>query len=176
MRFLETSLHGVRVVETDPVRDPRGSFERGYCRREFEAAGLRLEPAQQNFASSRTRGTLRGLHYQKPPHAEAKLVRCVRGAIFDVVLDIRPESPTYLRWEGFELRPDDGRMVYAPEGVAHGYLTLEDDSLITYLVSAFYAPHAEGGVRWDDPRFAIDWPIAPTTLSDKDKAWPDFET
>ena len=146
-----------------------------WCATELAARGLNGAFVQCNGSFSVARGTLRGLHYQRTPYAEVKLVRCIRGAVFDVVVDLRPESPTYLAWMGVELTADRRNMVYVPEGCAHGYLTLEDESEVMYPVSQFYHPEAEGGVRWDDPRFGIVWPAGgPTTVSDKDQRWPDF--
>jgi dTDP-4-dehydrorhamnose 3,5-epimerase len=175
MRFLETPLPDAFIIELTPVGDDRGHFARTFCRAEFEAHGLNPNILQVNTALSKRRGTLRGMHYQDAPHAEAKLVRCIRGALFDVIVDLRPASSTYCRWFGIELTPDGGKMLYVPEGFAHGYQTLMDHTEVTYQVSASYAPQAEGGFRWDDPSVAISWPITEgVLLSAKDRAWPDF--
>jgi dTDP-4-dehydrorhamnose 3,5-epimerase len=174
--FRTTELPGAVLVELEPRDDERGFFARFFCRREFAEHGLELEVAQANVAFNRRRGTLRGLHYQAPPHEEAKLVRCVRGALHDVVVDLRPGSPTFRQWLAVELTAENGRMLYVPAGFAHGYQTLVDETEALYLHSAFHAPEAERGVRWDDPAFGIDWPgVDRRVLSAKDQAWPDFE-
>ena len=175
MRFSATPLDGAYVVELDRHGDDRGHFARTFCQTEFRDHGLNPTVVQANTALSRYKGTLRGMHYQRHPHAEAKLVRCVRGALYDVMVDLRPESATYCQWFGMELTPDGGKMLYVPEGFAHGYQTLVDDTEVIYQVSAAYAPQAEGGLRWDDPAIAIQWPIGDgVILSAKDRAWPDF--
>jgi len=176
MRFDATPLEGAYVIELEPHGDDRGHFARTYCQAEFSQHGLAATVMQANTAFSKHKGTLRGMHYQVAPHAEAKLVRCIRGALFDVMVDLRPDSVTYCQWFGLELTPDGGRMLYVPEGFAHGYQTLMDDTEVIYQVSASYAPQAERGVRWDEARFGIQWPITDAViLSDKDRAWPDFE-
>ncbi len=175
MDFLPTEVSGAWLVEPRAFEDDRGVFLRAWCRDEMREAGIEVDFVQSNLAGSVRRGTLRGLHYQVAPHEEAKLVRCVRGSIFDVVVDIRPDSETYGQWHGATLSDKNRRMLYVPPGCAHGYLTLEDDSEAYYLVSARYAPESERGIRWDDPAFNIDWPIRENLiLSDKDKAWPAF--
>ena len=174
MRFDATSLDGVRVVDLEPKGDARGFFARAFCADELAAAGLETAVAQANLSWNAARGTLRGLHYQLPPAAETKLVRCTRGAVWDAVVDLRPDSPTFRRWEGFEISAENRRAVYVPRGCAHGYLTLTDDAEVLYFVSAPYSPELERGVRWDDPAFAIDWPVAPTVVSDRDRSHPDF--
>ncbi|BBO77671.1 dTDP-4-dehydrorhamnose 3,5-epimerase [Desulfosarcina widdelii] len=175
MKFEKTEIAGVVVIKLEKIQDPRGYFARTFCRREFETHGLSTSLVQANTALSHHKGTLRGMHYQAAPHGEAKLVRCIRGAIFDAVVDLRPASPSYCRWFGVELTEDNGRMLYFPEGLAHGYQTLQDDSEVAYMVSQFYTPEAEKGVRWNDPRFNIVWPIVDgVLLSDKDRQWPDF--
>jgi dTDP-4-dehydrorhamnose 3,5-epimerase len=174
--FHPTKLPGVTVVELEPRDDERGFFARFFCRREFAEQGLELEVAQANLAFNRRRGTLRGLHYQAPPHDEAKLVRCVRGALYDVVVDLRPGSPTYRQWLAVELTGENRSLLYVPPGLAHGYQTLTDETEAMYLHSAVHAPEAERGVRWDDPAFGIEWPEADQrVLSAKDRAWPDFQ-
>lgn len=174
MIFEETAIRGVFLVRLEPSVGPRGSFARTFCRREFAEAGLNPHVEQCNVSMNPLRGTLRGLHLQYPPSAEAKLIRCTRGAMFDVLVDVRPDSPTHLEWVGVELTGAGTTSLYAPEGLAHGFVTLDDDTEITYLMSAPYVPELAGGYRWDDPAFGIDWPIAPRILSDRDKAWADY--
>jgi dTDP-4-dehydrorhamnose 3,5-epimerase len=177
MVFSETPLSGVYAIELDLYTDARGSFARSYCVRDFEARGLNPRVAQCNVSHNRSRGTLRGMHYQVAPHEEAKLVRCTRGAMYDVVVDLRPQSSTYLRWAAFDLRALPGRpstQVYIPPGCAHGFLTLEDDTEVFYQMSEFYAPEAAHGFRWDDPAFGIEWPEPVRLISDRDRTYPDF--
>ena len=174
MRFLETDLQGLVVVEPDTYPDERGSFVRTFDAAEWEAHGLRARFAQSSFARNLHRGTLRGMHYQDAPHAEAKAVRCSRGAIFDVALDLRPRSATFRRWFGLELNEDNATMLYLPEGFAHGYLTLTEVSEVAYLISEPYVPKLARGVRWDDPAFAIEWPAAPQLMSERDRDFPEF--
>ena len=175
MIFRETKLEGSFIIEVRKIADERGFFGRSWCKREFNAQKLSAEMAQANIAFSFHKGTLRGLHYQQEPFAEAKLVRCTRGAAYDVILDLRPDSPTYGQWIGTELTQDNYHMIYAPEGFAHGYLTLEDDTEMSYSVSQFYAPEAERGIRYDDPAFGIAWPADIRLVSDKDKGWPNYD-
>ena len=174
MIWRETELAGAFVVESEPIEDERGWFARIYDEGELEQNGLATRFAQGSLAYNKERGTLRGMHYQADPHAEAKLVRCISGAVHDVIVDLRPASPTFKRWVAVELTAASGRMLYVPEGLAHGYLTLENESETLYLISAPYAPEAGRGVRWDDQAFGIAWPDEPRVLSEKDKAWPDF--
>jgi dTDP-4-dehydrorhamnose 3,5-epimerase len=174
MIFTDAPLAGAKLVELDKRGDDRGSFARLWCHREFEANGIPMSVAQINNSISRKRGTMRGLHYQAAPHGEAKLMRCVRGSIFDVIVDLRPASPTYTQWFGLELTAANRAMLYVPEHFAHGYLALEDDSEVIYLVSEFYSPEHERGVRHDDPAFGIEWPIEVEIVSDKDRSWPDY--
>lgn len=174
MRFERTALEGVRLIYLEPRGDARGAFARTFCARTFAAEGLKIFYPQQNASVSAKAGTLRGMHRQRGEHAEAKLIRCLRGAIYDVLIDLRPESPTYRRWEAYELAAGDARMLYAPPGLAHGFQTLRDDTEVSYLVSAEYAPEAEAGVRHDDPAFAVVWPLPVSVISPKDQAWPDF--
>jgi dTDP-4-dehydrorhamnose 3,5-epimerase len=175
MRFRETEIPGAFLVELEPAEDERGFFARTWAREELAERGLAADVVQASTAWNRRAGTLRGLHWQAEPHAETKLVRCVRGAIWDVIVDVRPDSPAFLRWWGVELRAGDGLQLYVPEGVAHGYQTLADDTETTYLISAAYVPEAQRGARWDDPAFAIAWPeAAERTISERDLAWPDF--
>jgi len=170
--FIPTSIDGVMIVELEPRGDDRGFFARSFCARTFASEGLTPVTVQTNVSVNRVAGTLRGLHYQHAPAAEAKLVRCTRGRVFDVALDVRPASPTYLQHVATILDADSRRALYVPEGFAHGFLTLEDDTELTYQVSAEYSPQAEDGVRWDDPAVAIPWPIEVRVISDKDEAWP----
>jgi dTDP-4-dehydrorhamnose 3,5-epimerase len=174
MRFLPTELAGAVLIEPERREDARGFFARTFCEEEFAAAGLVTRYVQANAAGNRRAGTLRGLHYQVAPHAEVKVVRCTRGAVFDVILDLRPDSPSFRRWQGFELSAENGAMLYVPEGFAHGYQTLADDTELAYQVSRAYAPGAERGIRHDDPAFAISWPRPVAIISEKDAAWPDF--
>ena len=175
MRFTETRVQGAYLVEPEPRGDDRGFFARIWCRDEFAAQGLSAVFVQCNDAFTAKRGTLRGLHYQSAPHEEVKLIRCVRGAVFDVLVDLRPASPTYAQWVGVTLSAENRTMVYVPEGCAHGYLALEDGSEVIYPVTKAYQPAAERGVRWNDPRFGIEWPeIGPLLISPKDEGWPDY--
>jgi dTDP-4-dehydrorhamnose 3,5-epimerase len=172
--FAETPLAGAFLIDLEPRRDERGFFARTFCAREFAARGLNPRVVQANLSRNLRRGTLRGLHYQRPPFAEAKSVRCVAGSVFDAIVDLRLDSPTHLRWFGVTLSREDGRMLYVPEGFAHGYQALEDGSEVLYLVSEFYAPEHEAAVRWDDPRFGIRWPLPDPILSPRDAAHPDY--
>jgi dTDP-4-dehydrorhamnose 3,5-epimerase len=174
MRFTSTPLTGAYLVEITKIGDERGFFGRSWCRREMAEHGLDGEIAQVNTSFSRARGTLRGLHFQIAPHRESKLVRCTRGAIFDVIVDLRPESPTYRQWFGAELTADNHIALYSPKGFAQGFITLQDDTEITYFASDPYAPGKDRGVRWNDPQFGIQWPLQPVVISDKDREWPDF--
>lgn len=172
MQFSECDVAGAWVIDMTPIGDERGAFMRAWCSREFEAHAIDFAPVQANVARSARTGTMRGLHYQVSPALEAKLVRCTRGSVFDLVLDLRPESKTYRKWFGTRISPDDGRTLYVPEGCAHGCLSLEDDSEVLYLTSAFYAPGCVRGVRFDDPAFAIDWPTRIMHVSEQDRSWP----
>jgi dTDP-4-dehydrorhamnose 3,5-epimerase len=174
MEFIETSLKGACVVRLKKIEDERGYFARAWCREEFLQHGLNPEMVQLNVGFSHRRGTLRGLHYQLAPHAEAKFIRCTRGAIYDVIIDLRKESPTLGQWHGIELKPDNGLMVYAPEGFAHGCQSLEDNTEMYYMTSAPFAPSAALGVRYNDPAFAITWPLPVSLISAADRSWPDF--
>lgn len=172
MKFSKTSLNDAMLIELEKRGDERGFFARTFCTREFAQAGLETSFVQANHSRNVKAGTLRGMHYQKAPHGEVKLVRCVKGAIHDVIIDLRAGSPSYGRWEGFDLDAEEGRMLYVPAGFAHGFQTLQDDTDITYQVSHPYTPEAEAGVRWDDPAFGITWPLALSNISEKDAAWP----
>ena len=175
MRCVARPLPGMLLLEAEPRADQRGFFARVFCREALRDLGAEPMVEQANLSYSAKRGTLRGLHYQLGSSAETKIVACVRGAIHDVVLDLRPASPTFRRWAAVELSAANGRLVVVPEGCAHGFLTLEDDSLAFYLVSAPYDPVRERGVRWDDPAFGIAWPFPPSVISDRDAAHPDFD-
>lgn len=175
MTFTATELPGVLIVESDVFPDERGYFARTWMRDEFEAHGLETTIVQRSLASNRRRGTIRGLHYQVAPVEEVKLIQVVSGAVFDVVLDLRPESPTCRRWIGIELAAGAHRMLYVPRGMAHGYQTLADETTITYSVSAPYSPSHQRGVRWNDPAFAIGWPLGPpVSISPRDASFPDY--
>jgi len=174
MRFVATALPGVTLIEPQPTHDDRGSFSRLYCADTFRRAGLTTGVVQINCARTHRRGTLRGLHYQHPPYGECKLLRCSRGRLFDVALDLRHDSPAYRRWVGVELSARNGRLLTIPPGCAHGYQVLDDDSEIWYAVSAPYTPAAEAGVRWDDPSFAIRWPLPVSAISTRDRSWNDW--
>jgi dTDP-4-dehydrorhamnose 3,5-epimerase len=174
MIFTETEIPGAVLIDLEPHGDSRGFFARAWSADEFEARGLSISFVQANVSLSAQRGTLRGLHYQVAPHQEAKLVRCTRGAIHDVVVDLRPESPTYRRWIGVELSAENRRMLYVPEGCAHGYQTLTDDAEVFYPVTARYAPESERGLRFDDAAFGIDWALEVSVISEKDRSWPDY--
>ncbi|HEX2189563.1 MAG TPA: dTDP-4-dehydrorhamnose 3,5-epimerase [Longimicrobiaceae bacterium] len=171
MIFTETRLAGAWTIDPERREDERGFFARVYCEREFREHGLMPHVAQANMSSNPRRGTLRGMHYQVEPYREAKLVRCTRGAIHDVIVDLRPDSPTRLQWIGVDLTAENARMLYVPEGFAHGFVTLEDDTEVTYQVSEFYAPGSERGLRWDDPALGVEWPMEPLVVSDKDRGW-----
>ena len=172
MKFRETPLSGAVIVELEPHADDRGFFARTYCDREFAAAGLPTTWPQCNLSRNRRSGTLRGMHFNAPPHEEAKLVRCASGAIWDVIVDIRPGSPTRLRWFGLELSAEAGNALFIPEGFAHGFLTLRDDTDVYYQMGRLFEGAAARGLRWDDPRVGIAWPAPPTVISDRDRALP----
>lgn len=175
MKFIPTPLEGAFLIDLEKRGDERGFFARVFCKEEFKAFDLETEIVQANCSLSREKGTLRGLHYQLSPAAETKLVRCLSGAIYDVILDIRPDSPTFGKSFGEILTPENRRMLYVPRGFAHGFLTLEKDSEILYLVSAAYSSTLERGIRWNDPQFSISWPMEPTVISDRDRSHPDYE-
>ena len=175
MRFTPTPIAGAWIIEVEPVSDARGSFARTICAREFAQRGLATSFVQHSRSLNFGKGTLRGLHLQRPPHAEAKLIACIRGAVYDVCVDMRPDSATFRQWFSVELTQGNERQFYLPEGCAHGFQTLADNSEIHYAMSNFYAPDAAFGYRWNDPAFAIDWPLAPTVMSAKDEEWPLLE-
>ena len=175
MIFNTTPLAGAFVIELETITDERGFFARTFCRNEFERRNLNPSLVQCNLSYNRCRGTLRGMHFQKAPYPEVKLVRCHAGVVYDVIIDLRPDSDTYLAWIGVELSSTNRKMLYVPEGFAHGYQSLTDHSEVFYQVSQFYNPAAESGVRWDDPVFGIEWPqVENSIISDKDRHWPDF--
>lgn len=173
--FLETELPDAYILEPEWLEDERGFFARTYCDREFAAHGLDRRWVQCNISYNRTRGTLRGMHYQVAPYAEDKLVRCTRGAIYDAIVDIRPDSPTYKRHIGVELTSKNRRALFVPKGFAHGFLTLENGTEVSYQMSEFYEPGAGAGFRYNDPAFAIAWPAAPSIISERDRNYPDFK-
>jgi dTDP-4-dehydrorhamnose 3,5-epimerase len=175
MIFNQTRVHGACTIDLEPHSDDRGFFARVWCHKEFENRGLRSELAQVNVSSNRLRGTLRGMHFQVAPFQEAKVIACLRGALFDVVLDLRPDSPTYLQWASAELTADNRRMLYVPPGCAHGFQTLADDTDLLYLISEFHSPAHARGVRFDDEAFRIEWPLPVSIISDRDRMWPDFQ-
>ena len=174
MIFHPAPLDGAYVIELEKRGDERGFFARLFCEKEFGERGLATRFVQINNSLSAQAGTLRGMHYQLPPAAETKVVRCIRGALFDAIVDLRPDSPTFLQWYGAELNAENRKMMYVPEGFGHGFLTLAPDTEALYLVSQFYDPARERGLRWDDPAVGVQWPRAPQVVSDKDRAHPDF--
>jgi dTDP-4-dehydrorhamnose 3,5-epimerase len=174
MMLTQTILPGAFLIEPQRREDERGFFARTWCRREFEEHGLDPRLVQCSISYNRKAGTLRGMHFQREPHAEAKLVRCTAGAIHDVLVDLRPSSPTYLSWIAVELTAENRRALYVPAGLAHGFQTLVDDTEVFYQISEFYHPESADGVRWDDPLFRIRWPLANPILSPKDKQYPDY--
>jgi len=171
MLFTETTLRGAFIVDLEPIEDDRGYFARAFCKHEFEAHGLNTVIAQANVAYNTRSGTVRGMHFQYPPAAESKFVRCTRGAILDAIVDLRPESETYLQHVAVELSAGSGRALYVPERFAHGYQTIEDETETSYLVGEFYSPENEGGLPYDDLRLGLEWPLPVTELSDKDRSW-----
>lgn len=175
MKFTETGLDGAWIVDLEPIEDDRGFFARSWCAKDLAELGMVADVAQCNVSYNHAAATLRGMHYSVQPVAESKFVRCTAGAVHDVIVDVRPDSPTYLRWVGVELSAANRRALYVPPMFAHGYLTLTEGAEVTYQVSAFYTPGAERGVRFDDPAFAIEWPLEPVVLSDKDRSWGPFE-
>ena len=175
MRLSETRLAGLYLLELDLIEDDRGAFARSFCSKEFEDAGLEFAVVQANISFNRFAGTLRGMHLQREPHAEAKIVRCTRGALFDVAVDLRPDSDTCCQWYGTELNADNRRALLIPEGFAHGFQTLADDTEVHYLMSEAYVAESATGVRFDDPAFGIEWPLDVAAISDKDMNWPSFD-
>jgi len=173
--FQETALAGAYLIDLEKRGDERGFFARVFCEKEFSAHGLVTHFVQVNNSLSADRGTLRGMHYQLAPHAETKLVRCIRGALWDVILDLRPGSPSFGKSVGVELSAENRRMIYVPKGFAHGFVTLQTDTEAFYFADEFYAPDCERGVRWNDPRFGIEWPTEPAVISDKDRSQRGFD-
>jgi dTDP-4-dehydrorhamnose 3,5-epimerase len=176
MIFTETKLKGAYIIDVSKVNDERGFFGRVWCKKEFEAFGLNTDAVQANASYNKHKGTIRGMHYQVAPFTESKTVRCTAGSIYDVIVDLRPDSPTFKEWIGVELTAESFRMLYVPDGFAHGFITLEDHSSVHYMVTEYYTPGAEAGVRYDDPAFNIEWPIQPTVVSAKDKSHPPFKS
>ncbi len=174
MIFRQSHLEGAFVIEPERLEDERGFFARIWCNREFQSHGLNSNLAQASISFNREKGTLRGMHYQAHPHEEAKLVRCTAGAIYDVIIDLRSESPTFRQWDAVELSGSNHLMLYIPEGFAHGFLTLAGETEVEYHISEFYAPDCGRGVRWNDPAFAIRWPMEPKIISPRDSGYPDF--
>jgi dTDP-4-dehydrorhamnose 3,5-epimerase len=173
MRFSATAIDGVTIVDLDPSADERGSFARLHCPEAFAAAGHPFVPAQTSLSRNTAAATLRGLHYEAPPRAEAKLVRVTRGAIFDVAVDLRPDSPTYLKWTGAELSADNGRALLIGAGMAHGFITLAPDTDVLYQIDKMFEAGHGRGVRWNDPAFGIVWPVQPVVISERDATYPD---
>jgi dTDP-4-dehydrorhamnose 3,5-epimerase len=174
--FTETQLKGAFIVDPERFEDARGFLARSFSAKEFESRGLNPRIAECNISFSKKRYTVRGMHFQHPPFAQAKLVRCSKGAIYDAIIDLRPESPTFKQWIGEELTAENRRILYVPEGFAHGFQTLADDTEVFYQMTNFYNPGSEGGVRWNDPVFAIDWPATDgVTINERDQNYPDFK-
>ena len=174
MKFHDTELPGAYIIELEKLEDERGFFARTWCQKEFEDQGLVARVVQANTSFNTRAGTLRGMHYQVAPYQETKLIRCTRGALHDVIIDLRPDSSTYKRWTAVELTASNDKMLYVPGDFAHGFITLENNTEAIYLVSEAYTPGAEGGLRWDDPEFGIEWPRPVEVISAKDAGWPDF--
>lgn len=175
MKFVPTHLSGSYIIELDPLSDERGEFVRTWCSKEFADAGLCVEYAQSSISRNKKTGTLRGMHFQQSPNEEVKVVSCIGGAIYDVIVDIRPNSPTYCQWFGVELSENGNRCLYVPEGFAHGFITLTDNANVHYQISTPYAPESASGLRWNDAAFSIEWPIKPKVMSEKDRSYPDFD-
>jgi dTDP-4-dehydrorhamnose 3,5-epimerase len=172
--FVETKLPGVYIIEAEKREDERGFFARTFCQEEFKAHSLNPRFVQCNVSLTRKKGTLRGMHYQAPPYQEAKLVRCTQGALYDVAVDLRVDSPTFKHWVAVELTAENHRMLYIPEGCAHGFQTLQDNTEVVYQMSEFHHPESARGVPWDDPAFQIEWPLSQLICSGKDRGWPPF--
>lgn len=176
MIFNETPLKGAFIIDLEKREDERGFFARTWCANEMKVHGQKSCVAQANMSYSYKKGTLRGMHYQKEPYKESKMIQCIRGAVYDVIIDLRPDSPTFKQWIGTELTAYNYRMLYVPEDFAHGFITLEDNTEVAYMVSQFYAPGFEAGVRYDDPAFGIQWPMNVQVISQKDANWPNFQS
>ena len=175
MKFNQTHLAGAYTIELEKREDERGFFARFFCVNEFDKEGLDRNIVQINNSLSKDKGTLRGMHYQLAPKAETKIVRCIKGSLYDVIVDLRPSSPTFLKWFGAELSAENRTMMFVPKGFGHGFLTLEENTEAFYLVTEFYSPEHERGLRWNDPKINIEWPIEPIIISDKDKIHRDFD-
>ncbi len=175
MVFKDTELKDAYIIELERLSDERGFFSRTYCEHEFREHGIEHHIVQANVSYNKVKGTLRGMHYQMQSYGEAKLIRCTKGAIYDVIIDIRPDSKSYKNWISVELNEQNHRMLYVPEGFAHGFITLEDSTEVSYQMSEFYKPGVGKGIRWNDPAFAINWPVAVSEISEKDKNWTDFK-
>ncbi len=176
MNFIATKLKWAFIIELEPIRDERGFFTRTFCKKEFEKHGLNFSIMQSSVSYNEKKGILRGMHYQKKPREEAKLVCCIKGSIYDVIIDLRPDSHTYCKWVSVELSDKDYKMLYIPEGFAHGYQVLENDTVVSYHMSEYYHPESSAGLRWNDPLFSIKWPdVNNITISNKDSAYPDYE-
>lgn len=176
MEFSKTSLKDALIIEPKRLEDERGFYARGLCQKEFADQGLVLNIVQSNISFTHKKATLRGMHYQQAPHQEVKIVRCTRGAIYDVIIDMRTESPTFKQWLGVELTEDNRKTLYIPGGFAQGFITLRDNTEVSYSVNEYYHPEVETGLRFNDPAFGIEWPITPEIMTDKDKSWPDYES
>ena len=174
MKFYKAQLEGSYIIELDKLEDDRGFFARTWCQKELREHGLAARVAQANVSFNANAGTLRGMHYQVAPYEETKLIRCTRGSLYDVIIDLRRDSPTYKQWMGVELTEKNYKMLYVPAHFAHGFVTLEDDTEVIYFVSEFYTPGAERGLRWNDPEFGITWPRQVQVISEKDANWPDI--
>ena len=174
MKFIETKLKGTYIIELEPMEDERGFFARTFCQDEFRKNGIDFNIVQCNISYNKKKGTLRGMHYQIAPYEEAKLVGCIRGAIYDVIIDLRVGSSTYCQWFAVELTEENYKMLYIPKGFAHGFQTLEDNTVVFYQMSEFYYPECARGVRWDDSTFEIEWPLSEQVMSKKDLSYPDF--
>lgn len=175
MIFKEGRIKGVYLIETEPIKDQRGNFARTFCAREFERQGIEFNIVQSNTSFNKKRGTLRGMHYQDKPHEEAKLIRCTRGSVYDLIIDLREDSPTYKQWEAFEISAENKQLIYVPKGFAHGFQTIEDNTEVTYQMSAFYHEASSKGLRWNDPAFGLVWPLDHPILSVKDHNYTDFQ-
>jgi dTDP-4-dehydrorhamnose 3,5-epimerase len=176
VKFTETPIRGAFLIDIEALEDERGFFARTYDAVEFRRHGLDPHIDQCSLSFNRQKGTLRGMHFQHQPHQETKLVRCSRGAVYDVIIDLRPSSPSFRKWFAAELTAQNHRMLYIPEGLAHGFQTLEDESEVSYQISQPFRPDAASGVRWDDPAFAISWPLAVTCIGERDRSFPDFQS
>ncbi len=175
MIFTETPLKGAYIIELEQIEDDRGFFARSWCAREFAEHGLNPNLVQCNVSFNEKKGTLRGMHYQAAPHEEAKMVRCTKGSLYDVIVDLRKDSPTFKQWFSVDLTAENRKQLYIPEGFAHGFLTLEDGTEIFYQMSEFYHPESAKGVRWDDPAFGLTWPVQVATVSENDARFPGFD-